>query len=404
LSEIVKSAPKDPAPQILLARAYAAMGRLPEAQAAYRAALKLDPNLEPAKQELALLSGEKPDPEVLKARIAIYRTALQRDGRNVAQREGLARSLLALGLVKESEAELKTLLDLAPGHLGGNLLMAQLRFAQGRPEDAVSHLRGALRTNPNNLEANVILARYLYRLGRREEARPLYEAALRINPDLPDVKSELGILYAETGRLSDAMRLVQELEKAFPKSPVPLTVKGKILLAQSNVKAAADAFNGAIALGGNTAAAHRGLAQALDAQGLPDRAIEQYRKSLALQGNDVITLNNLAWLLLEAKKQPDEALALATQAYQLAPRSAEVADTLGWIHYRRGAYSDAEKALAEAEQRAPGNAQIKYHLGLTYAKLGKTSDAVSSLRRAAQIDPKLAQAEKIPDLIKELGG
>jgi len=29
---------------------------------------------------------------------------------------------------------------------------------------------------------------------------------------------------------------------------------------------------------------------------------------------------------------------------------------------------------------------------------------VSSLRRAAQIDPKLAQSEKIPDLIKELGG
>ena len=41
---------------------------------------------------------------------------------------------------------------------------------------------------------------------------------------------------------------------------------------------------------------------------------------------------------------------------------------------------------------------------MTYAKLGKRTDAVSSLRRAAQIDPKLAQAEKIADLIKELGG
>ncbi len=192
--------------------------------------------------------------------------------------------------------------------------------------------------------------------------------------------------------------------RSHPKSSGPLTLKGQILLAQGNVKAAADAFNGAIALGGSTSAAHRGLAQALEAQGLPDRAIEQYRKSLALKGDDVITLNNLAWLLLESKKQPDEALALATKAYQLAPRSAEVADTLGWVHYRRGAYIDAEKTLAQAEQQAPGNAQIKYHLGMTYVKLGKKNDAVSSLRRAAQLDPKLAQAEKIADMIKELGG
>ena len=31
-------------------------------------------------------------------------------------------------------------------------------------------------------------------------------------------------------------------------------------------------------------------------------------------------------------------------------------------------------------------------------------DAVSALRRAAQLDPKLAQIEKIDDLIKQLGG
>lgn len=404
LTEIARAAPKDPTPQIFLGRAYAAMGRVAEAQAAYRAALKLDPTLEVPKQELALLSGEKLDPEALKKRVESYRAALLRDPRNIAQREGLARALLAGGQDKEAEAELKTLLDQAPGHTGGNLLMAQLRFAQGRPDDAASHLRAVLRTNPNSLEANIILARYLYRQNRREEARPLLETALRINPALAEVKFELGILYSELGRYADAMRLVEELEKAHPKSWTPLTLKGQIHLAQGNVKAAAEAFSGAIALGGNVSAAHRGLAQALEAQGLPDRAIEQYRKALALQGNDVVALNNLAWLLLESKKQPDEALALATKAFQMAPRSAEIADTLGWIHYRRGAYVDAEKTLAQAEQNAPGNAQIKYHLGRTYAKLGKKDDAVSSLRRAAQIDPKLAQAEKIADLIKELGG
>ena len=401
LTELARARPKDPLPQFLLGRTYAMMGRVPEAQAAFKEALKLDPNHQAAKQDLALLSGDKPDPAVAARRLEAARAQVHRDPRDVSARERLAQALLANNQPKEAEAEVKALLDMAPAHVGGNLLMARLRFQQGRADDAVNHLRAVLRTNPNDLEANVTLARYLYRQNRREEARPLFETALRINPTIPDVQFDLGVLYAQTGRYQDAMRLVDELAKSHPKSPLPPTLKGQILLAQRNVKPAADAFSAAIALGGNVAAAHRGLAQTLEAQGLTDPAIEHYRKALA-QSNDVIALNNLAWLLIE--KQPEEALALATKAHELAPRSGEVSDTLGWIHYRRGAYLDAERALAQAEQQSPGNAQIKYHLGLTYAKLGKKTDAVSTLRRAAQIDPKLAQSAKIADLIKELGG
>ena len=92
------------------------------------------------------------------------------------------------------------------------------------------------------------------------------------------------------------------------------------------------------------------------------------------------------------------------RAEKLAPQSADVLDTLGWIHYHRGAYPEAEKLLARAVERAPQNGTIKYHLGMAYYRQGKKSDAVSLLRRAAQLDPKLAQTQKIDSLIRELGG
>ena len=79
-------------------------------------------------------------------------------------------------------------------------------------------------------------------------------------------------------------------------------------------------------------------------------------------------------------------------------------DTLGWIHYRRAAYEEAEKLITKAVERSPNNGAMQYHLGMTYVKLGRKGDAVSSLRRASQLDPKLARAERIPDLIKDLGG
>jgi cytochrome c-type biogenesis protein CcmH/NrfG len=55
-------------------------------------------------------------------------------------------------------------------------------------------------------------------------------------------------------------------------------------------------------------------------------------------------------------------------------------------------------------ERAPNNGTMRYHVGMTYARLGRNADAVSALRRAAQLDPKLAQTEKIDELIKQLGG
>jgi tetratricopeptide (TPR) repeat protein len=177
-----------------------------------------------------------------------------------------------------------------------------------------------------------------------------------------------------------------------------------VLLAQRNPRAAIDAFATALKLKPDLLDGHRGLGQAYQAVGQTDRAVESYQKALALRDNDVVALNNLAWILAEVRKKPEEALRLATKANQLAPQSPEVMDTLGWIQYQRGAYAEAEKLLAGAVERAPNNAAIQFHLGMTYYRLGKKNEAVSTLRRAARLDPNLAQSQKIDQVVKELGG
>ena len=40
---------------------------------------------------------------------------------------------------------------------------------------------------------------------------------------------------------------------------------------------------------------------------------------------------------------------------------------------------------------------------MAYYRLGKKSDALYALRRAAQLDAKLAETEKLAELIEELG-
>ena len=357
-----------------------------------------------AKAELAVISGQKPDQGELLKEIEPLRAMVKANPKDLMARERLGRRLLEVGKAKEAQDEFKAILEIAPAQPDVNLLMASIAAREGRRDEAANYARAVLRTNPTQVDANLFMAAYLGQTGRPEEAVKHLETALSANPHRSDVKFQLGLLYSQQGRLPDALRLARELEKSEPKSFAPPLLTGTVLIAQQKPQEAIEAFNSALKLKGDLGEAHRGLGQSYQALNQPDRAAESYQRALALNGKDVASLNNLAWLLSEVRKKPDEALPLATKAEQLAPTSAEVLDTLGWVYYRRGAFPDAEKALLRAVERAPNNGTIRYHLGMTYARLGKKQDAVSALRRAAQLDPKLSDSERIDSVIKELGG
>ncbi len=183
LATVVRLNPKEPAAHYFLARGYAVQGRIPEAQAAYREALKLNPNLGVAKEELAALSGQKPDPAGAQKRIAALRAAVEKDPKSANLREALANALLVNGDVAGAEPHFKAVLESAPNHLGANLQMARIRLQQGKADEAETYLRGALRGSPESLEANVWLGRHLVSRGRREEGLRHLETALRVNPN-----------------------------------------------------------------------------------------------------------------------------------------------------------------------------------------------------------------------------
>jgi tetratricopeptide (TPR) repeat protein len=260
----------------------------------------------------------------------------------------------------------------------------------------------ALRGNPAHLGSNLLLGRYLAGQGQLEQAMRPLEVALSVNPHLAEAKLLLANLYAQSRRFPEALQLAQEVQRAEPGAQGLWDLIGTLQVAQQNPRAAIEAFENSLKTNAKSVQAYRGLGQAHALLGQHDRAEESYRQALKLNGNDVASLNDLAWLLSETRKKPDEALPLAVKAAGLAPQSGAVIDTLGWIHYRRQSYAEAARLLLLAAERTPANGVFRFHLGMTYAKLGRKVDAVSELRRAAQLDPKLADRERINQLIKEL--
>jgi tetratricopeptide (TPR) repeat protein len=126
-------------------------------------------------------------------------------------------------------------------------------------------------------------------------------------------------------------------------------------------------------------------AQSLQRKGDLAGAIEAYRQVIERFPNEGSALNNLAFLLADEANRPAEALPYAEEARQLEPRNASYLDTLGWVYFKCGRFSEAEAHLKEALSIAADDAVTQYHLGMLYLDRGRLAEARPALQRAAEL-------------------
>ncbi len=128
-------------------------------------------------------------------------------------------------------------------------------------------------------------------------------------------------------------------------------------------------------------AAQGALAEAYLAAGRYPEARQTYERILSRDSNDPVALNNLANVLLQLGDSG--AQAMAERAYRAAPQDANVADTLGLVLLKNGQAERALKYLREARIRAPRNAAIREHLAQALDATGRAGEAREE-RAAAQ--------------------
>lgn len=100
-------------------------------------------------------------------------------------------------------------------------------------------------------------------------------------------------------------------------------------------------------------------------QGNESRASSHYREVLSIQPGNVLALNNLAWTLRDV--DPEQAVALAQRANELAPDNAAILDTYGWVLHLAGQHQLALDTLNKALELDPGNPEIEEHLARVQA-------------------------------------
>jgi Tfp pilus assembly protein PilF len=113
-------------------------------------------------------------------------------------------------------------------------------------------------------------------------------------------------------------------------------------------------------------------------------AIAVYERLLTRNPNLVGAANNIAILLIDYgtpdQAALDRALSLVLRFKDSSHPS--LLDTLGWVYYRRGEFSQALGYLKRSVALSPENAESRYHLGMAYLRSGQPQLAKVELERS----------------------
>jgi len=389
LNQVKTLRPSAPEVHYVLAKLNQARG----SQLAYRQelteALQFSPHLERVRVELAQLLMEQNDAHaalnVLDAAPESQRSStplvvernwvLWKLGDTAEMRQGIDK-----GLSQERSADL--------------LIQDGLwKLRAGNPAGARTSLEEALKLNPADLQALAGLSQtYVAQKNAPMGLQAIKEYAAR-HPKSAPVQDFLATMLMAKGDRAGARAAL-----AAAKAADPHDVQADLSLAQVDAGENKwdDARNRLEALlntNGKNSTARLWLGNIQELKGDNNAAMQQFQKVLEANPDNAQAANNLAYLLAEYAKQPDEALKYAQKAVELVPGRPAYCDTLGWIFYRKGLYTSAVKYLEQASAD-PANATWKYHLAMAYAKAGQLSRGRTTLDAALKLDPRLPEAKE----------
>ena len=406
-------------------------GDRPAASAAIARLLAMQPNNAAAHMaagEIAMVGG---DVDSARTHFEAVRVARPK---SIDARMRLAQLALRSGAVKKADELLAEAVALAPKRPEVRNAAGLLNLNSGRADQAIAHFRAATEIDPKSAVSWFNMARAQHALGQKLAERISLNRAIELQPDWLPAQSALAFSEIESGDIAAGQARAAAYRAAHPRDVAALAFEGDIALAARQFPAALNAYRAAYNLkagaplaekfyrasvAGNVGDATELLARWLKANpgdesaramladaalrsGERERAINEYRAVLKARPQDVVALNNLAWLYHQAGDP--RAVDLARQAAELAPQSAGVLDTLGWILVEDGKVEEGLGYLSKAASSPKPDPEIVYHLAAAMARGNRQAEARKVLEELLNSPAKFPSRTEASVLLTQLAG
>ena len=137
-----------------------------------------------------------------------------------------------------------------------------------------------------------------------------------------------------------------------------------------------------------------------------DQAGEEFQKVLDANPTDddlrAGVLNYYGYMLADRSVRLDEATSMIQKAVAISPDNGAYLDSLGWVYYKQGKYTQAEDYLRRAIALQGDDPTILSHLGDVYLKLGQDQEAADTLTKSLAAWQKALPADYEADKANEV--
>lgn len=325
------------------------------------------------------------------------------------------------GQLEQAAARCAKVLAAEPDHPAALQVLAAVRFAERRFDDAVGLARRAAAAAPRAPGNHNNLGAMLMQLGRNAEALACFDKALALKPDFAEALNNRGHVLTALGRpgealasldhalklradyalafanRGDALRALDRREEAVesygravaadPRHAEALINRGGVLVELGRHEEALASLDRALTVEPGRAAAHFNRGKALSELGRHDEALSAYDRALAADPGYADALVNRG-NALRLLRRPEEALQSFDRALAAAPGNVEalINRANASLEFRR--WADALTGFDRVLMARPGSVAAHYGRGNALYAQNRLAEAAASFERAAALDPK----------------
>jgi len=329
-------------------------GRIKEALAHYKEAVRIDPDAFDAHNNLGVAynNGGRVDEA-----IAQYHEALRIQPRSAVAFYNLGLALAKKNLWSEAITHYQKALQFKPDLPEARLNLGLALKHENRTSEALEQFEAARRLKPRASQVLNEMGMAYETMGSYPEAIAHYQAALKLKPDFAEALNNLGVALAKAGRTPEAIECLTKAATRYP----------ELADAQSN------------------------LGNALKQAGRLEEAAAHYREALKVKPDFPEALNNLG-LVLEKTGRYDEAIPYFSEAIRVNPDYADAQSNLGVALAMTGRNAEAIEHYRQALRIQPDSARTLDNLGLALGMMSRFPETLEQFRQAVLLNPDFAEA------------
>ena len=293
---------------------------------------------------------------------------------------------------------LEALHNLDLNNVGVALLLADTYIRAGEPKKALALLRKQLDTSDasSRRRYQIALAVATYKNGNKQKAEKEFDSLLRAEPNDPTPLLEQVQLLEEDRLWSSVnQKVVSWLTERSGNNQTAVTIaRGLLSIGDDQAKKAGEGILRTVLKDDSGCTRALGaLAILLQTTGRNSESAILYERLLGLEPDNLIAINNLAWIMCEDQNKYREALELAQRGLKIAPDYFDLIDTRGVVYYRLGefekAVEDFDRCIRLGPSTTPASVATRFYLGMTLAELGEEGQAIVQLNKALELQARI---------------